>query len=126
MKKKYRVLLILLLTVLGGIGYMVIKQYTEKERMITIAHSDEAKKVYEEQLKNLDVNAFTTSGKIKKYKIDDSSLKYNPMGGVNLKIIINDNEKLDVSFGLVKNETGNLETFGYTISPQLAELTEKK
>ncbi|GAA5348980.1 DUF1310 family protein [Streptococcus uberis] len=124
MKKKYWVLLILLLTVLAGGGYMVFKQHTEKEKMIAIAHSDEAKEVYEEQLKKLDRNALTENGKIKEYQIDDSSLKYNPMGGMNLKLIINDNKKLDISFGLVKNESGNLETFGYTISPQLVELTE--
>ncbi|MFD3126703.1 DUF1310 family protein, partial [Streptococcus agalactiae] len=114
----------LLLTVLGGSGYMVFKQHTEKEKRIAIAHSDEAKEVYEEQLKKLDRNALTENGKIKEYQIDDSSLKYNPMGGMNLKLIINDNKKLDISFGLVKNESGNLETFGYTISPQLVELTE--
>lgn len=124
MKKKYWTLLILLLTVLGGSGYMFFKQHTEKEKMIAIAHSDEAKEVYEEQLKKLDRNALTENGKIKEYQIDDSSLKYNPMGGMNLKLIINDNKKLDISFGLVKNESGNLETFGYTISPQLVELTE--
>ncbi|HEN0843611.1 TPA: DUF1310 family protein [Streptococcus agalactiae] len=124
MKKKYWTLLILLLTVLGESGYMVFKQHTEKEKMIAIAHSDEAKEVYEEQLKKLDRNALTENGKIKEYQIDDSSLKYNPMGGMNLKLIINDNKKLDISFGLVKNESGNLETFGYTISPQLVELTE--
>ncbi|HFH8198422.1 TPA: DUF1310 family protein [Streptococcus agalactiae] len=124
MKKKYWTLLILLLTVLGGSGYMVFKQHTEKEKMIAIAHSDKAKEVYEEQLKKLDRNALTENGKIKEYQIDDSSLKYNPMGGMNLKLIINDNKKLDISFGLVKNESGNLETFGYTISPQLVELTE--
>ncbi|HEO6398419.1 TPA: DUF1310 family protein [Streptococcus agalactiae] len=124
MKKKYWTLLILLLTVLGGSGYMVFKQHTEKEKMIAIAHSDEAKEVYEEQLKKLDRNALTENGKIKEYQIDDSSLKYNPMGGMNLKLIINDNKKLDISFGLVKNESGNLETFDYTISPQLVELTE--
>ncbi len=124
MKKKYWTLLILLLTVLGGSGYMVFKQHTEKEKMIAIAHSDEAKEVYEEQLKKLDRNALTENGKIKEYQIDDSSLKYNPMGGMNLKLIINDNKKLDISFGLVKNESGNLETFGYTILPQLVELTE--
>ncbi|MCK1191246.1 DUF1310 domain-containing protein [Streptococcus uberis] len=124
MKKKYWVLLILLLTVLAGGGYMVFKQHTEKEKMIAIAHSDEAKEVYEEQLKKLDRNALTENGKIKEYQIDDSSLKYNPMGGMNLKLIINDNKKLDISFGLVKNESGNLETFGYTNSPQLVELTE--
>ncbi|MCK1198785.1 hypothetical protein MXZ29_07930 [Streptococcus uberis] len=44
MKKKYWVLLILLLTVLAGGGYMVFKQHTEKEKMIAIAHSEEAKK----------------------------------------------------------------------------------
>ncbi|MFD3027336.1 DUF1310 family protein [Streptococcus agalactiae] len=123
MKKKYWTLLILLLTVLGGSGYMVFKQHTEKEKRIAIAHSDEAKEVYEEQLKKLDRNALTENGKIKEYQIDDSSLKYNPMGGMNLKLIINDNKKLDICFGLVKNESGNLETFGYTISTQLVEIT---
>ena len=33
MKKKYWILLILLLTVLSGGGYMVFKQHTEKEKM---------------------------------------------------------------------------------------------
>ncbi|MCD0108566.1 DUF1310 family protein, partial [Streptococcus agalactiae] len=67
MKKKYWILLILLLTVLSGGGYMVFKQHTEKEKMIAIAHSDEAKEVYEEQLKKLDRNALTENGKIKEY-----------------------------------------------------------
>lgn len=124
MKKKYWILLVLILPILGGSGYMVFKQHTEKEKMLAMAHSEEAKKVFEEQLKKLDVNALTEGGKIKKYKVDDSSLKYNPMGGLNLRLIVNDIEKLDVSFGLVKNDLGNLETFGYTISPQLAELVK--
>ncbi|MFD3030213.1 DUF1310 family protein, partial [Streptococcus agalactiae] len=62
MKKKYWILLILLLIVLGGSGYMVFKQHTEKEKRIAIAHSDEAKEVYEEQLKKLDRNALTENG----------------------------------------------------------------
>lgn len=54
----------------------------------------------------------------------ESYKSHQPIAQKIKKILQNDNKKLDISFGLVKNESGNLETFGYTISPQLVELTE--
>ncbi|MCC9906102.1 DUF1310 family protein, partial [Streptococcus agalactiae] len=62
MKKKYWTLLILLLTVLGGSGYMVFKQHTEKEKMIAIAHSAEAMQIYEKHMKANDSRAFSEQG----------------------------------------------------------------
>lgn len=104
MKKKYWILLILLLTVLGGSGYMVFKQHTEKEKMIAIAHSDEAKKVYESFMKKRDNSAFTDEGIIKKYTIDDNSVYSNPMGGIIVKVIVNDSSKNYISYNLIKDE----------------------
>lgn len=49
MKKKYWILLVLILPILGGSGYMVFKQHTEKEKMLAMAHSEEAKKVKRQQ-----------------------------------------------------------------------------
>ncbi|XCY69985.1 hypothetical protein ABG808_07885 [Streptococcus iniae] len=44
-QKKIMVSLVLImLLVIGGFGYMVYKQDAEKEKMIAIAHSEEAKK----------------------------------------------------------------------------------
>uniref|UniRef100_UPI003F5692E5 hypothetical protein n=1 Tax=Streptococcus iniae TaxID=1346 RepID=UPI003F5692E5 len=51
-QKKIMVSLVLImLLVIGGFGYMVYKQDAEKEKMIAIAHSEEAKKVYESFMK---------------------------------------------------------------------------
>ncbi|MGT2807217.1 DUF1310 family protein [Streptococcus iniae] len=104
MKKKYWILLVLILAVLGGSGYMVFKQHTEKEKMIAIAHSEEAKKVYESFMKKRDKNAFTKDGIIKSYKVDDKSLDYNPMGGMFVNVVINNSSNLYMSFNLVEED----------------------
>lgn len=122
MKKKYWVLLILLLTVLAGGGYMVFKQHTEKEKMIAIAHSEEAKKVYESFMKKRDKNALTEDGIIKSYKVDDESLDYNPMGGLIVTIIINNDKDLTIQFNLLRDENGKLYSAVYTGSGKLGDL----
>lgn len=121
MKKKYWILLILLLTVLGGSGYMVFKQHTEKEKMIAIAHSEEAKKIYIDMIKHEDSKAFTKDGIIKRYKVDDSRLEYHPMGGLKVRIIINDNKNQAINFDLIDNGDGTYHSAYFTISPKLAD-----
>lgn len=121
MKKKYWILLILLLTVLGGSGHMVFKQHTEKEKMIAIAHSEEAKKIYIDMIKHEDSKAFTKDGIIKRYKVDDSRLEYHPMGGLKVRIIINDNKNQAINFDLIDNGDGTYHSAYFTISPKLAD-----
>ncbi|AHY16949.1 hypothetical protein DW64_00945 [Streptococcus iniae] len=118
MKKKYWIVLVILVTVLGGSGYMVFKQHTEKEKMLAIAHSEKAKKVYIDMIKHEDSKAFTNSGIIKKYKVDDSRLDYHPMGGLKVRIVINDNKD---QVDLIENSDGTYHSAYYTISPKLAE-----
>ncbi|AJG25235.1 DUF1310 family protein [Streptococcus iniae] len=121
MKKKYWIVLVILVTVLGGSGYMVFKQHTEKEKMLAIAHSEKAKKVYIDMIKHEDSKAFTNSGIIKKYKVDDSRLDYHPMGGLKVRIVINDNKDQAINFDLIENSDGTYHSAYYTISPKLAE-----
>ncbi|ESR08757.1 DUF1310 family protein [Streptococcus iniae] len=122
MKKKYWILLVLILAVLGGSGYMVFKQHTEKEKMIAIAHSDEAKKVYNNFFESLDSNALSKSGKIKTYEIEDKSLKYNPMGGLMVHLIINSDRNLNASFNLIDQGDGSYSSAYYLTSERLEEL----
>ncbi|MGX9845848.1 DUF1310 family protein [Streptococcus iniae] len=97
------------------------KKHEEHRKMIAIAHSDEAKKVYIDMIKHEDSKAFTNSGIIKKYKVDDSRLDYHPMGGLKVRIIINDNKDQAINFDLIENSDGTYHSAYYTISPKLAE-----
>ena len=90
--------------------------------MIQIATSEEAKRVYEKHMKALDKNAFTEKGIIKSYKIDNDNLYYNPMGGMEVTIYINHDNSLDIQFGIIKDDAGNLESSGYVYSGKLAKL----
>lgn len=119
MKKKYWILLILLLTVLSGGGYMVFKQHTEKEKMIAIAHSAEAMQIYEKHMKANDSRAFSEQGIIHNYKINDSEINYNPMGGMEVTVYVNNDTNKYFQFTILDNGNGKLESGSYIISADL-------
>lgn len=75
-----------------------------EEEMIRVVNSEEAKIVLEKTLKNLDSKALTSEGVIKNYKIDYKNIKRNPMGGISVPLIINDNNKLLVFNLLDRNQ----------------------
>ena len=118
--------MIILFSILAVIGITIggcsMHQYQKKQEMIAIATSDEARKIYEEYMKKKDPKAFTKEGIIRDYVIDNQSLYYNPMGGIEVKTYINNNEKLDIQFGIVRNSEGKLEPSGYTYSGELSKL----
>ncbi|MBC1289629.1 DUF1310 family protein [Listeria welshimeri] len=116
MGDKKRCLLIglaILITVLliGSKVYMDKQQEAKvkQEEMIEVVKSEEAKKVFEEGLKNLDSKALTSEGVIQNYKIDYGSIEQNPMGGINGKIVVNKNDKLVVLFNLNKEDEKNFD-----------------
>ncbi|HFI0405166.1 TPA: DUF1310 family protein [Streptococcus suis] len=124
MKKVMKIIIGILLVIgigIGGIGYM---QHKEHEKMVAIATSEEAKKVYEEYLKKLDSKALTAQGKIRTYEIDENDLEYNPMGGMMVRLYINDDTNMDVQIGIVKRQNNELEVFGATSSSEFGELLE--
>lgn len=122
-KKKLMWSFISILAVIGmAVGGWAMHQHQEKQKMIQIANSKEAKKVYEDYMKTRDPKALTKEGIIKSYKIDNDSLYYNPMGGMEVTVHINDDKELDIQFGIVKNNAGDLESSGYVYSGKLAKL----
>ncbi|MBC1479561.1 DUF1310 family protein [Listeria seeligeri] len=121
MKKKLIIILgvvVSIILVLGVKFYMDEKKLNEE--MIKVVYSDEAKKVFEERLVNLDPKAFTNEGVIQSYKIDKESIERNPMGGVNVTLIINKDSELNVTYTLGKFD-GNLDGGGASISKELTE-----
>ena len=120
--------LIGILTTIAIIATMIIgKIQMDKYRIKSIAHGEEGKAAIENMLKIMDEKAFTSEGKIKSYKIDDSYTYKNPMGGVGIKLIINNDNDLTVKTVLNKYPSiGVLEHGGIIKSRKMSELTPAK
>lgn len=103
-KKRKLAFLLPLALVLGGCSLFTDKA-AEIREMIQIAESRKMKVAVENMLKKLDPKALTPEGKIKTYKISKSDLDYNPMGGLMIKIIINDNEDLLLNTTIQEDST---------------------
>ena len=97
-------------------------QYQKKQEMIAIATSDEARKVYEHFMKSKDSKALTDEGIIKHYEIDESSLSYNPMGGLMVSVILNKDNELNINYNLIENKDGSYHSAYYSTSPKLSKL----
>ena len=124
--KKSMIILFSILAVIGiTIGGCSMHQYQKKQEMIAIATSDKAKKVYENHMRANDPKALTEDGIIKSYDIDTETLEYNPMGGLMVRIYFNDDKELDFHFGLIKDNSGNYESYGYTVSPKLSSMLKE-
>lgn len=125
MKNKFSILIGIIIIVCLGIGgkiYMDSKSL--EEEMLTVVKGEEVKKNFEETLKNLDPLALIPEGKIQSYEIDYDSIVKNPMGGINVKLIINDDEKLSIEFTLNNNDKG-LEAGGISYSYELDQLLKE-
>ena len=120
--------LIGILTTIAIIATMIIgKIQMDKYRIKSIAHSEEAKVAIENMLKIMDEKAFTSEGKIKSYKIDESYTHKNPMGGLTVRVIINDDPELDVETTLNKYPSrGKLEHGVILRSQKMAKLVPPK
>ena len=106
------------------IGFVVGNIYYEKYKIEHIVKSDKAKTAVENMLKKIENKALTSDGKIKSYKIDYSKVKKNPMGGINISVIVNDNEEMILNTTLEKNSRGEYIIDSTAISPELWKLTD--
>ncbi|MGQ9051315.1 DUF1310 family protein [Streptococcus oralis] len=121
--KKSMIVLFSILAVIGiAVGGCSMHQYQKKQEMIAIATSEEAKKVYENHMRALDPKALTDDGIIKSYEIDKDTLYYNPMGGMEVTVYVNDDEDLEFQFGIIEDNEGILKSSGYIYSGKLAKL----
>ncbi|HFU3843916.1 TPA: DUF1310 family protein [Streptococcus suis] len=126
MKKVMKIIIGILLVIgigIGGIGYM---QHKEHEKMVAIATSEEAKKVYEDFMKKRDPNAFEEDGVIQSYEIDTNSLKYNPMGGLMVDVYLNGKQNIYISYNLIDNGDGTYHSAYYIGSPDLLEFLNEE
>ncbi|ELO8895377.1 DUF1310 domain-containing protein [Listeria monocytogenes] len=122
MKKRWIVLFGIAIMIIFGLG---VKFYMDEEKMnkemMNVVYSDEAKKVFEVRLKAADADAFTEKGVVQSYEIDKKSIKKNPMGGINVTLIINGNPELYIKYTMDKFN-GQLRCGGASISEKLAKL----
>ena len=122
LKKVLKGLLIVLLLIIGAAGLICGKEYIESKRIEHIVKSDDGKEAIEDMLKRMDDKALTPEGKIKSYKIEFDKVKRNPMGGINIYLIINDDPEMMLNTTLEKGTQGKkYETGAKGISPKLGE-----
>ena len=122
LKKRLKGILIVLLLIIGVAGLICGKEYIESKRIEHIVKSDDGKEAIENMLKRMDSKALTPEGKIKTYKIEFDKVKRNPMGGINVHLIINDDPEMMLNTTLEKGTQGKkYETGAKGISPKLGE-----
>ena len=113
--------------ILLGVGlYLDHKNHECQKEMFRIVHSKEVKNLIEKKLKKLDPHALTDKGKIRSYKIDDKTIRHNPMGGIMFDAVINDDPNIVGSTGLRKyGENEAIRTVGMDRSKGLQKLLEE-
>ena len=105
------------------IGFVAWSIYYEKYKIEHIVESAKAKEVIENMLKDIDEKALTPEGKIKSYKIDFDKIEKNPMGGINIYLIINDDLEMKLDTTLEKGTQGKkYKTGAKGVSPKLENL----
>ena len=102
-------------------GCSMLNSRSEKEEMIQIAEGKKSRRAIEELLRQEDSKALTEEGIIKEYSIIKDKLEYNPMGGLIVELIINDDLELTITTTLMEESDGKLEHTGYVISGELAK-----
>ena len=126
MKKRMKIAVGILLVIGIGIGGFAYMQHKEHEKMVAIATSQEARKVYEEFMKQRDPKALTKDGIINSYEVDEQSLEYNPMGGLMVDVIVNEDSDMDISYNLIDNGDGTYYSAFYTVSPKLSKILKEE
>ena len=115
-----------LVAILIGIGILGGCMNTpSKEQMNEELKKPEVIAVIEESIKNMDNDAFTEKGVVHSYTIDYNRTEYNPMGGINTTIIINDNPDLYIIY-VVKKKNQGYTVGGGVVSGALNRIVEEK
>ena len=111
--------------VVGVFSLFVYMNTPSKERMNEELKKPEVIAVIEESIKNVDNAAFTEKGVIHSYAIDYDRTEYNPMGGINTTIIVNDNPDLYI-ICVVKKKNQGYTVGGGVVAGPLNKLVEGK
>ena len=123
-KKQGFVLLFLLTLFLGGCSLFTDKA-AERREMIQIAESTKMERAIKHLLISIDPKAFTSEGIIHSYTLIKGELEYNPMGGMNVSLIINGDKKLTINTTVQMEDSGKFKVACYGISARLDDLLSK-
>ncbi|MBF2503737.1 DUF1310 family protein [Listeria marthii] len=69
---------------------------------VNVVYSDEAKQVFNDDIKLIDTKAFIKEGIIQSYEVDKESIEPNPMGGILVALVINKDSALKLTYTLNK------------------------
>ncbi|MEZ7559406.1 DUF1310 family protein [Streptococcus sp. 27098_8_66] len=123
--KKQRFVLLFLLTLFIGGCSLFTDKAAERKEMIQIAESTKMKVAIESYLKNLDPEALTPNGKIKSYRILKDKLKYNPMEGIIVEIVINRDDRLTIDMTVIEEDSGEYLVATSGTPKELTKLIER-
>ena len=123
-KKQGFVLLFLLTLFLGGCSLFTDKA-AERREMIQIAESTKMERAIKHLLISIDPKAFTSEGIIHSYTLIKGELEYNPMGGMNVTLVINGDKKLTINTTVQMEDSGKFKVACYGISARLDDLLSK-
>ena len=95
----------------------------DKYRVKSIVHSEEVKVVVEKIIKGFDETNLTESGVIKSYRIDYDYSEKNPMGGISIRVIVNNDEEQEIKTVINKYSSSNAYENGIIFtSPKLSKI----
>ncbi|ENI8333732.1 DUF1310 domain-containing protein [Listeria monocytogenes] len=121
MKKRWIILFGIAIMIIFGLG---IKFYMDEEKlnteMMNVVCSNEAKEVFNDDIKLIDTKAFTKEGLIQSYEVDKESIEPNPMGGIIVALVINKDPALKLTYTL-KKKNEELKSGGASISKELTK-----
>ena len=123
--KKYFFIFLTIITISSAMllgSCSILNSRSEIEEMIQIAESKKMKKAIENELRALDPKALTAEGKIKSYEIQKDKLEYNPMGGMLVYVVLNNDRELNMSMTVLEEKTGEYRIASYFASDELDKL----
>ena len=124
--KKQRLMLLFLLTLfLGGCSLFTDKAAERRKMIQMIAESTKMERAIKHLLISIDPKAFTSEGVIHSYTLIKGELEYNPMGGMNVYLVINGDKKLTIDTTVQMEDSGQFEAGSYGISAKLDDLLSK-
>ena len=127
-KMKKSKLIVLIMVVfslsLGGCSFFN-GQSAKKQEMIQIAERKKMKVAIEEYLRNLEPEALTPNGKIKSYRILKDKLKYNPIEGIIVEIVINRDDRLTIDMTVIEEDSGEYLVATSGTPKELTKLIER-
>ncbi|TCD54261.1 DUF1310 family protein [Alloscardovia theropitheci] len=118
----------LVCAILGGLVLTyILHEKQEHDYMYSVVTSNEAKKLIENELRYVDSAALTSDGEIKSYRIDMDTIEHNPMGGIMVDIILNNDPEMDMSVIFEKdNPEEKLELNLMSMSEKMDKLYQRK